>query len=129
MGHRNPKGYGTIRGPGETTWLTHRLAWTLAHGAIPEGLIVMHACDNPPCVDLTHLRLGTVQDNTDDMKAKGRGSAIWSLRGERHHGSRMTDDQRAAVVRRLAAGETCAALAVEYGVSSVRISQLRNWTS
>ena len=59
---------------------THRLAWMLANGAIPDGLNVLHHCDNPPCAQTDptegypegHLFLGTIADNNRDMSTKGR---------------------------------------------------------
>jgi hypothetical protein len=73
------KGYGQMHVDGVTT-LTHRLAWTLANGPIPDGLCVLHHCDNPPCCETApseeypegHLFLGTKADNMLDMAAKGR---------------------------------------------------------
>lgn len=52
--------------------LAHRLQWEYLVGPIPAGLIVMHKCDNPPCINIDHLRLGTYQENMDDMWSKGR---------------------------------------------------------
>src|SRR2546422_8342600 len=43
-----------------------------AFGPIPDGLVVMHTCDQPSCVRESHLLLGTVADNNADAKSKGR---------------------------------------------------------
>jgi len=50
----------------------HRFAWEQAFGPIPDGLVVMHTCDQPLCVRPVHLRLGTQADNLRDMATKGR---------------------------------------------------------
>lgn len=75
-GFLNSKGYGRINGEiGGTNkqWFAHRAAWMLAHGPIPDGMVVCHHCDNPPCCNVEHLFLGTPTDNIRDMIAKGRG--------------------------------------------------------
>ena len=51
---------------------THRLVWVEVYGEIPDGMCVLHRCDNPPCVNPGHLFLGTLSDNAQDMAAKGR---------------------------------------------------------
>jgi hypothetical protein len=57
--------------------MAHRVAWTLVNGKIHDGLLVLHACDNPPCCRPSHLRLGTHRDNVLDAVAKGRwGSTL-----------------------------------------------------
>lgn len=67
----NSGGYGNLWYEGKY-WKAHRLAWAQANGPIPPGMFVLHRCDNPPCVNLEHLFLGTAADNTADMLAKGR---------------------------------------------------------
>lgn len=70
-GARDVKGYGRIGFKGRVV-LAHRLAWEMVNGPIPDGLVVMHICDNPPCCYVDHLSLGTVGENNADRHAKGR---------------------------------------------------------
>lgn len=72
-GHKDAKGYGRFAShSGEI--LAHRLAYGMHYGAVPVGKFVLHRCDNPACVNPSHLFLGNNQDNMDDMKRKGRAS-------------------------------------------------------
>ena len=86
----NPDGYGRFRLDGET-WRSHRVAWELENGSIPDGMHVLHHCDNPACVRVDHLFLGTNDDNVKDKMAKGRYVAS---RGDRN-GSRLHPERRA----------------------------------
>lgn len=70
-GARSRCGYGNRRFR-RATWLAHRVAWTEKYGDIPDGMQVLHRCDNPPCVNTDHLFLGTHQDNMRDRSQKGR---------------------------------------------------------
>ena len=64
-------GYGMLY-LGSRMYMAHRLIWEQEHGAIPPGLVVMHSCDNPPCINIEHLSIGTPGDNVRDASAKGR---------------------------------------------------------
>ena len=92
-------GYGQLsRGPrngGQV--LSHRAAWEVTYGPIPEGLFVCHRCDNPPCINPEHLFLGTHADNMADMVAKGRNAVNASVPGWTR---RLSDEQVAEIRRR-----------------------------
>ncbi len=64
-------GYGVISVKGKLV-KAHRAAWIAANGPIPEGLYVLHRCDNRACVNVEHLWLGTYADNNRDCRDKGR---------------------------------------------------------
>lgn len=66
-------GYARYRGRQMTA---HRVAWEIAYGSIPPGLMALHKCDNGFCVNHRHLFLGTQLDNVRDMIAKGRDKSM-----------------------------------------------------
>lgn len=65
-------GYGMYHRGQRKYTVAHRVAYEFAVGPIPTGMIIMHLCDNPPCVNPDHLRLGTKLDNNRDSLLKGR---------------------------------------------------------
>ena len=124
-GTRLPKGYGQFgrgrRGAGMAK--AHRISWELHYGPIPEGLCVLHHCDNPPCVRPDHLFLGTQSDNLADMTAKGR-RVRHGAAGEANVKARLTWDEVRAI--RASAGETGNQLAARYGVTRGEIYNVRS---
>src|SRR5688500_2653189 len=70
-GAKQPAGYGNFYFRG-VVQLAHRVAWELANGPVAVGQHVLHRCDNPRCVRIEHLFLGTHADNMRDMLSKGR---------------------------------------------------------
>jgi len=87
------RGAGDNRGYGQVVYLgmkykAHRFSWMLLHKTIPEGVMVLHKCDNRCCVNPDHLFLGTAKDNMQDCISKGRhrpGRAFGSLNGTFTH--------------------------------------------
>lgn len=101
----------------------HRVAWELANGPIPDGLIVCHACDNRLCCNPEHLFLGTHNDNMADMVAKGRqrnGRPAGVLNGR----AKLSPSAAAQIRERYAAGESRASLAEAFGVGRSAIREV-----
>lgn len=71
QGAKNIRGYGVVGYHG-ILYIAHRLSYKLKVGPIPEGLLVCHKCDVPPCINPDHLFIGTYKDNSIDMVKKGR---------------------------------------------------------
>lgn len=109
-------GYGQVH-DGTRLIKAHRAAWIMEHGPIPDGMFVCHACDNPPCVNVSHLFLGTPKDNAMDMARKGRAPI-----------SRAKVDARAAseIREAFAGGEMQKSIAARYGISQPQVSAIVN---
>lgn len=119
-GKERVKGYGRFR-PGSTQpkVLAHRFAYELLCGPIPDGLQVLHRCDNPLCVRPDHLFPGTNADNVADKVSKGRQSR---LGGERNPNAKLTEQDVLEVRRRRAAGESRKVVAAAFGISPTMVS-------
>ncbi len=119
-------GYGKFNVGGiHYTETASRVAWVIANGQIPDGLCVLHRCDNPPCVNPEHLYLGTNQDNTDDMKRRGRSTA-----GERNSHAKLKEYQVLDILRLFHNGLSMGTIARRYSVSLPTISHIvygRGW--
>lgn len=136
-GARSGNRYGLIRGEGgrhSKNEVAHRASWTLVYGPIPEGLWVLHRCDNPPCVRPEHLFLGDPTDNNRDTVAKGRMPKTMNRfpvrRGSANQASKVTESD-VRVIRELnAMGTTQDELAARYGMTQSGISSIvtrRSW--
>ena len=71
QGPTHDNGYGRLNAENRRT-LAHRYSYEIHNGPIPEGMLVCHHCDNPACCNPYHFFLGTINDNNQDMIAKGR---------------------------------------------------------
>jgi HNH endonuclease len=115
-------GYGTIssgrRPDGNYTRLyVHREVYRHRIGPIPDGLFVMHKCDNRRCANPAHLTVGSQRQNLQDMVQKRRHRF-----GERHHNTGLTDDDVREIRRLYAEGWTMTAIAAKKHISRPGVS-------
>ena len=132
VANKDRNGYG--RFGGKTKISSHRYSWELAYGNIPDGLFVLHKCDNPSCVNPEHLFLGTQQDNMIDMVEKGRWTprnttntpeGIIARRGESHPNHKLTDLQVSYIRDKYAIGDiTYKEIALEMCVNITTIMRI-----
>lgn len=102
----------------------HRLSWQFEHGPIPDGLHVLHRCDNPACVNPEHLFLGTHQENMVDKTRKGR-AITRGLPGEDHPQSKLTESDIRTIRRLYATGEwTLERIANRFGVTFSNVGMI-----
>lgn len=120
-------GYGRLR-LGSKRVAAHRLSYEIENGPIPDGLCVCHKCDNPKCINPSHLFLGTRGDNNLDKTIKGRQAKgkTHGLRGEQHPLSRLTADDVSAIKEKYAGGATQRSIASAHRVSQSLVSQIIN---
>jgi hypothetical protein len=137
VGALSGDGYGSVRTQGCTRG-AHRVAWEEAHGPVPRGCSVLHKCDVPQCVRLSHLFLGTQTDNMADASRKGRLAGRKSASGEHHgshthpesvrrgarNGAAVLTEQQVAAIRAAYPMKTQKKLAQEYSVDQVTISRI-----
>jgi hypothetical protein len=118
MGPRNARGYGRVSVKKNLRVFAHRLAYEIDKGHVPYPLCVLHICDNPPCVNVDHLVVGTKADNNRQAAERGR-----MQRGSRRYNAKLTEDLVREIKERYSAGGVSQrVLAREYGVSAMAIN-------
>ncbi len=101
----------------------HRVAWILQNGEIPDGMCVLHRCDNPLCVNPSHLFLGTQRENMLDKVAKGRAN---TPKGVSSKLSKLCDDDVREIRQLIDAGYTHRYIGQMFGISNVAVSYIRH---
>ena len=118
-GMRDKNGYGRVHIM-RTVFRVHRLSYELFYGTPPEGRLVCHSCDNPSCINPSHLFLGSAADNQRDMVEKGRGRT-----GERNGKAKLVAEEVQQIRALYATGEwTQHQLARRFGISQLTVSNI-----
>lgn len=105
--------YGQIKVSNKNV-LAHRVSMLIHGKEVPDGLDVLHSCDNPLCVNPDHLFVGDHKANMADKTAKGRAP------------SKLTAEQVRAIKKALSAGQSCNSLAIQFGVVPHTIRDIRD---
>lgn len=128
---RDGSGYGRIGHNGRAIPAS-RASWMVQVGPIPEGRMVLHHCDNPPCVNILHLYLGDHADNARDASERGLLAGRSGLPGEENPRSKLTQSDVVALRRdRHESGMTYRQLGAKYGIRKQyawSIATGRNWS-
>jgi hypothetical protein len=120
----NKNGYGIIsdRTASGRNILAHRLAWEIENGPIPDGLLILHECDNTICINIAHMRIGTHKENSEDSVSRNR-----QARGERSGVAVLTEAiVRAIRARHAEGGVSQGQIAREFGTIQQQVSRIIN---
>lgn len=98
----------------------HQAAFIIAHGHIPDGQIVRHICDNPPCINPDHLIVGTFADNAADRVQRDR----FNRKSGRYNRVRLSMSLAREIRAKHSLGVSRGALAAQYGVGADQISRV-----
>ena len=117
-GSGNQAGYGFFSVENNNV-LAHRWAYANEYGPIPDGLYVLHKCDNPPCCNTSHLFLGTYKDNRQDCIRKGRNVV---LRGEQNGRAKIGEGEVLSIRND---NRSHPKIAREYGLSTGHVRRIK----
>lgn len=124
---KNNKGYGLLSiSAAVGKRLAHRISYEIHFGRIPKGLFVLHSCDNPLCVNPTHLRIGDQTANMADAISRGRKASPPTHRGERHPKAKLTAKDVRRIRKQIANGKSPIQIASELGMNKTTIYDIRN---
>ncbi len=121
-GNKVSGGYGIISYKGQRYRVTGVL-YEILNGPIDPDLDILHTCDNPACVRLDHLKVGTHAENMADCKNKDR-----QAKGQRNGHAKLTPEKIEEIRRKRQEGKPIAEVALEYGVSKATVSNVTKGT-
>jgi len=120
---KHPFGYGRMTAGRGMNLKAHQISWALKYGAIPDGMFILHSCDNPECCNPHHLKIGTQKDNMQDCKHRGRLSPPPVHIGDNHPRAKL----RSSILDCIRSDRRAAHLVAEdYGVCSKTIYRVRH---
>ncbi len=118
-------GYGVFWIDGKTQ-RSHRAAWELEHGPLTDGTVLLHTCDNPKCVNVKHLSIGSQSENLIDMKEKGRAA-----KGSENANTKLSESDIPTIRRLAKMGFTPTKIATRFEVDAAAIKDVltgRTWS-
>lgn len=121
IGALTGSGYGVIKFRSKN-YLTHRIAYQIEYGKIPNGKLIRHLCHNSRCCNPKHLEVGNTQDNSNDCVAAGRqnkGAEVNTAKLKKYQVLQI----RASTIKK---EKSITQLAEEYGVSKTHIGRIIN---
>jgi transposase len=94
-------------------------------GKIPKGFVIRHKCDNPKCINIDHLEIGTQKDNVQDMMKRGRnGYKTIFTQGSTNPSAKLDESKVRNILEQYSSGNKITKIAFEYGVSAKTISNI-----
>lgn len=120
------QGYGAIKIDG-IVYDAHRIAYIITYGDIPDGMWVLHKCNNRACCNPNHLYAGTRSDNTKDSFNDGTLSLINAKKahGEAHGQSKLKLQQVNEIRELIKSGRTIRSVANQYGISHSQVFRIK----
>lgn len=127
VSHALNKGYPVIRYQNRL-YSGNQFSYLMYYGELPEGMVVRHKCDNPRCINPSHLELGTQLDNVQDMLDRNRGVLPPVIKGEENGNSKLTEKEVIEIKTKMLNYKKGMRkqLANEYGVSEATIKAIRS---
>lgn len=112
LGYTEKTGYGVIRIDNKTKDMAHRVSFRIHKGEFPKKAFICHSCDNPPCVNPSHLWIGDATKNNIDKTFKGRAV------------KKLTVEKVLEIKKRLSKGERQQSIADDFGIMQNTVSRI-----